>query len=48
MSNKQKQGEVQQADVLFKGARQTKQRPVVILGNELTLDIDVIVAPVTS
>ncbi len=36
------------ADVLFKGIRQTKQRPVVIVGNELALDIDVIIVPVTS
>jgi len=48
MSNKKKQGEVWLADVLFKGTRQTKQRPVVIVGNELALDIDVIIAPVTS
>jgi len=48
MSNKKKQGEVWLADVLFKGTRQTKQLPVVIVGNELALDIDVIIAPVTS
>lgn len=43
-----KQGDVWLADVLFKGTRQTKQRPVIIVGNELALDIDVIIAPVTS
>lgn len=48
MSSKSEQGEVWLADVLFKGIRQTKQRPVVIVGNELALDIDVIIAPVTS
>lgn len=36
------------ADVVFKGTRQTKQRPVIIVANELALDIDVIIAPVTS
>lgn len=36
------------ADVLFKGGLQTKQRPVIIVGNELALEIDVIIAPVTS
>lgn len=36
------------ADVLFKGTRQTKQRPVIIVGSELALDVDVIIAPVTS
>lgn len=48
MSSKKNQGEVWLADVVFKGTRQTKQRPVVIVGNELALDIDVIIAPVTS
>ncbi|TQS75020.1 type II toxin-antitoxin system PemK/MazF family toxin [Ornithinibacillus gellani] len=48
MSSKKKQGEVWLADVLFKGTQQTKQRPVVIVGNELALDIDVIIAPITS
>lgn len=48
MSSKMKQGDVWVADVLFKGSRQTKQRPVIIVGNELALDVDVIIAPVTS
>lgn len=48
MSSKMKQGDVWLADVLFKGTRQTKQRPVIIVGNELALDVDVIIAPVTS
>ena len=43
-----KQGDVWLADVLFKGTRHTKQRPVIIVGNELALDVDVIIAPVTS
>jgi len=48
MSSKMNQGDVWLADVLFKGTRQTKQRPVIIVGNELALDVDVIIAPVTS
>ncbi|GAB4074915.1 hypothetical protein GCM10028778_24180 [Barrientosiimonas marina] len=48
MSNKMRQGEVWLADVRFKGTHQTKQRPVIIVGNELALDVDVIIAPVTS
>ena len=48
MSNKMKQGEVWLADVVFKDTRQIKQRPVIIVGNELALDVDVIIAPVTS
>jgi len=43
-----KQGDVWLADVLFKGTRGTKQRPVIIVGNELALDVNVIIAPVTS
>jgi mRNA interferase MazF len=43
-----KQGDVWLADVLFKGTRQTKQCPVIIVGNELALDVDAIIAPVTS
>ncbi|PWA11209.1 hypothetical protein DCC39_09555 [Pueribacillus theae] len=48
MISKVKQGDVWLADVVFKGTRQTKQRPVIIVGNELALDVDVIIAPVTS
>lgn len=48
MNSKMKQGDVWMADVIFKGTRQTKQRPVIIVGNELALDVDVIIAPVTS
>src|SRR5699024_5690147 len=48
MSSKMKQGDVWLVDVLFKGTRQAKQRPVIIVGNELALDVDVIIAPVTS
>lgn len=43
MSNKLKQGDVWLADVLLKGTQQSKQRPVVIVGNELALDVDVII-----
>jgi len=48
MSNNLQQGEVWLADVRFKGTHQTKQRPVIIVGNELALDVDVIIAPVTG
>lgn len=48
MKSKMKQGDVWLADVLFKRTRKPKQRPVIIVGNELALDIDVIIAPVTS
>ncbi|MBM4761443.1 hypothetical protein GNT69_03955 [Bacillus sp. B15-48] len=41
MSSKMKQGDVCLADVLFKGSYQTKQRPVIIVGNELALDVGV-------
>ncbi|UOQ91936.1 hypothetical protein MUO14_15645 [Halobacillus shinanisalinarum] len=41
MNSKVKQGDVWLADVLFKGTRQTKQRPVIMVGNELALDGDV-------
>ncbi|MGC4378324.1 type II toxin-antitoxin system PemK/MazF family toxin [Fictibacillus sp. Mic-4] len=36
------------ADVVFKSTPQCKQRPVIIVGNELALDVDVIISPVTS
>lgn len=48
MNSKMKQGDVWLADVLFKGTSQTKQHPVIIVGNELALDVDVIIAPVIS
>ena len=48
MNSKVIQGDVWLADVIFKDTRQTKHRPVIIVGNELALDVDVIVAPVTS
>jgi mRNA interferase MazF len=47
-SSKGKQGDVWLADVVFKESGQSKQRPVIIVGNELALDVDVIIAPVTS
>ena len=46
MNSKVKQGDVWLADAVFKGTHQTKQRPVIIVGNELALDVDV--CPVTS
>jgi len=48
MSNKMKQGDVWLANVLFKGSYRAKQRPVIIVSNELAIDVDVIIAPVTS
>jgi mRNA interferase MazF len=45
---KVKQGDVWLADVIFKDTLQSKQRPVLIVGNELALDVDVIIAPITS
>ncbi|AXF54751.1 type II toxin-antitoxin system PemK/MazF family toxin [Salicibibacter kimchii] len=48
MSSKAKQGEVWLAEVLFKGTRETKQHFCFIVGNELAIDVDVIIAPVTS
>ena len=48
MNREFRQGEVWLADVIFKDTHQYKQRPVLIVGNELALDIDVIVAPITS
>ncbi len=43
-----KQGEVWIVDVVFKGSHQSKQRPVVIVGNERAIDVDVIISPITS
>jgi mRNA interferase MazF len=48
MKSKMTQGDVWLANVFFKDKRQIKQRPVIIVGNELALDVDVIIAPVTS
>ncbi|MCM3671536.1 type II toxin-antitoxin system PemK/MazF family toxin [Mesobacillus maritimus] len=48
MNREIRQGEVWLANVIFKDTREYKQRPVLIVGNELALDIDVIVAPITS
>ena len=42
MINKMKRSDIWLVDVLFKGTRQTKQRPVIIVGNELALDFNVI------
>lgn len=48
MKNSFFQSDVWLANVLFKDILQTKKRPVIIVGNELALDVDVIIAPVTS
>jgi mRNA interferase MazF len=48
MNSKVKQGEVWLADVIFKDSLQSKLRPVLIVGNELAIDVDVIIAPITS
>jgi mRNA interferase MazF len=48
MKSKMKQGDVWLANVFFKDKLHYKQRPVIIVGNELALDVDVIIAPVTS
>ena len=42
------QGTVWLAKVYFKNEGIFKNRPVVIVGNELTIDIDVLISPVTS
>jgi mRNA-degrading endonuclease toxin of MazEF toxin-antitoxin module len=42
------QGDVWLANVYFRDSREYKQRPVVIVGNELAIDIDVLITPVTS
>ncbi len=43
-----KQGDVWLANVYFKDKHQFKRLPVIIVANEMALDIDVIIAPVTS
>lgn len=43
-----KQGCVWLAKVYFKNEGRFKNRPVVIVGNELTIDIDTLIAPITS
>jgi mRNA interferase MazF len=48
MSNDYKQGDVWLSNVLLRGSSQSKQRPVVLVGNEIAVDIDIIRAPVTS
>jgi mRNA interferase MazF len=48
MNNEFKQGDVWLANVLLRGRDQYKQRPVVLVGNELAVDLDIIMAPVTS
>lgn len=43
-----KQGDVLLAKVYFRDTDEYKQRPVVIVGNEMVIDIDLLIAPVTS
>ncbi|GBG08086.1 hypothetical protein PAT3040_02653 [Paenibacillus agaridevorans] len=43
-----KQGEVLLANVFASGLGEMKKRPVVVVGNEMVVDIDVLIAPVTS
>lgn len=43
-----KQGAVLLAKVYSTGAAEYKQRPVVVVGNELVVDIDVLISPITS
>jgi mRNA interferase MazF len=43
-----KQGKVLLAQVFSTGAGEFKKRPVVVVGNEHVIDIDVIISPVTS
>jgi mRNA interferase MazF len=48
-TNPYNQGEVWYADVQsVSDPTQSKVRPVVIVGNEIALDIDVLVAPITT
>jgi mRNA interferase MazF len=42
------QGSVWLAKVYFKNEGRFKIRPVIIVGNELTIEIDVLITPVTS
>jgi len=48
MSNSFNKGDVWLANVLFRDSTQTKQRPIVLVGNDIAVDIDVIMVPVTS
>lgn len=48
MTNKLRQGDVWLAKVYFKKNNFYKKRPVVVVGRDITIDIDVIISPVTS
>lgn len=43
-----KQGTVLLAQVYNTGSHDYKNRPVVVVGNELVIDVDVLITPVTS
>lgn len=43
-----KQGKVLLAQVYNTGDHTSKNRPVVVVGNELVIDVDVLISPVTS
>lgn len=43
-----RQGDVWIEKVYFKNEEQYKHRPVIIVGQDITIDIDVIISPVTS
>ena len=40
-----KQGDVLLATVFFRDTGESKKRPVIIVGNELVIDIDLLIAP---
>jgi mRNA interferase MazF len=43
-----RQGDMLLANVFATGLGQFKKRPVVVVGNDMVVDIDVLIAPVTS
>lgn len=43
-----RQGDILLANVFATGLGQFKKRPVVVVGNDMVVDIDVLIAPVTS
>ncbi|WP_164669436.1 hypothetical protein [Virgibacillus doumboii] len=48
MKSKIKQGDVWLANVYFMDKNRLKQCPVITVGNELALDVDVIIAPIIT
>lgn len=43
-----KQGDIFLAKVYFKNQEQFKHRPVIVVGRDITVDIDIIISPITS